>query len=532
MSSVVAARAWREQQFRANMALAREKQDVVLWAETAWAIRGDRTQPYSIEKYPYLIEIANSKARRVVVMSCAGGGKTEIFLNFALAHADWGKRVLYTFETNQKAGHIVQERVNPNIKSSPYFYERCKDVDNIVLKKFGSGIVYFFGLGGEGATSTYHGDILVRDEKGKMNQQHATLVQKRLESSTDPLIRDISNPDFPRMNIHQDFLDGDQRRWYVPCGHCGHEQALDFFTFVNQQTGDVLCPKCKRDFDRLAPGHWVVGNPGAPYPSYHVIGMMNPSFNILNTLKELKDPRPDVLEAVHRMSLGVPYETAESGLSAEDLKGAEHGDQWTKVAPGGFMTVDPGGVFDVQIYQKPDRYGTAVCTWAGTVQNWQELHALADESQVAGGVIDFQPELKAAEEFAERRRHKGQIFWRCAYTIQGEAGPKFDFDNEQPGIVKVNRTRMADEMVGLVRGRKLRFTKRLALDETGRWFEHMRSPKRVSAPGAGGIMKTRWEHEESRPDHQFHCTLYGTVWLCIHGTDQQGGSSEVLEPGW
>src|SRR4051812_29595593 len=120
MATQETAREYLEAQRRAALAVAEEKADPILWAQAVMHIRGDPDKPYRIDRYPFLKEIVAQKAPEVAVMSCAGGGKTEIFLASSLAWADWKQRVIYGFESDAKAGKIVTERVNPNIKASTY----------------------------------------------------------------------------------------------------------------------------------------------------------------------------------------------------------------------------------------------------------------------------------------------------------------------------------------------------------------------------------------------------------------------------
>ena len=517
MQKLEAARAYRDAQLKYNVARSKQLGDPLLWAESLWHIRGDLNQPYSIAKYPFLKEIAASKERYLVVMSSAGGGKTEFFLPYALANADWGRKVLYCFEQDMKTSLIVQERVNPNIKNNPYFRERCKDVDNIKLKKFGSGIVYFLGLGSDSPTTSYHGDILIRDERDKMDQARAEAMEGRLESSDLRIIRDISNPSLPLMGIDLLFKQGDRRQWHVPCAKCGHVQPLKFHDYIDQKTGRCRCPKCKEDHNRLAPGYWKPTNVNAAkHHSYQITGMMNPNLDIPKVLEKLASTRPDILATVWNMSLGEPYEAAESGLSIEDLRKSVHKIGTSKSAPGGFLVCDPGSLYDVQLYQAENSSGVANCVWAGTVEDFDELEKLAYDSGVRGGVVDYMPELKGAAKFCAKMNKRGFQFVRAAYTLDGADAPRFELSKEHPNLVNVHRTLFAEDMVEAVRKRLLRFPEAYTQDETSRWFQQMRAPRReYVAARQGGIPVLRWNHDDGRPDHQFHCSLYATVWRAV-----------------
>lgn len=521
-----------EAQRMANIALAHKREDPVLWMQSVWCIRGDQTKPYSIEGFWFLKEPLRSTAPLVSLMAGAGVGKTEAFIPWALSRADRGRRVLYLQENSFKNGLIVQERVNPNFRSSPYLRSRNQgDADNISLKKLGPGLVYFLGLNSDSVTRSYHGDDAIYDELDAMEPGRVVDMQKRLASSTSPTIREISNPSRPDYGIHKRYKEGDQRRVHVTCEYCGDEHPLDFSTHIDRKKLALACP-CGKPLDRIVRRRWVPTNPKGTHPSYHIHRLLAPALDVPKLVADLSSEDWRTVSAATRMDLGLPYEDKDSGLTDTDLQAVKGPDTWSKYAPGGFMSIDPGGVFDIQIWKKQEPGIKPLLQWVGTVRGWQELYALIEESQVSGGAIDYGPEIKAAEEFCKRQRAAGRFFYRVSYTLSEGAGrPDYEWSKEDGTLIQANRTGSIDTMVQETRQGKYHASARLAVDRLGRWAQHMKSPRRVVEYNDAGKAKTRWDHEETRPDHQFHCTNLACIYRRAVLDRKVGGGITSLKKG-
>lgn len=502
-------------QRKALAARARETENPVLWMEAVWLLRGDATKPFSLDGFGFLEEILMCKAPYAAIMAGSGVGKTEAFFGYGLAMADFGKRVIYCLETATKTRHLVQERVNPNFRRNPYLVERNRgDADNVELKKLGSGYNYYLGLGSDSVTRTYHGDVLILDESDAMDATHKADMKKRLSSAENPIIREMGNPTTPGYGIHKAYEEGDQRKCYVKCPHCGSDKPLHFSTHVDKATLEIRCPDCgKKGIDRFK-GHWVITNPNGKHPSWHIHRLMAAVCN----LKEMADNEASedrrTRSAFVRMDLGEPFAESEGGLSQMDVLNADGGPEWGQVAPGGFLLCDPGGNYDVQLFKAPGRGKPYQCIWVGTVKDFDELAALASKAQVAGGLVDWGPEQKGAEKFCKTQYGLGRLFKRVAYRLPDSAGtPDWMMDNADPFLILANRTGALDKMVEMFRGRRMLYPSRVVKDPDSRFSKHMKAPRRVVEPDTHGIPKARWVHEETNRDDQFHCAVYASIYI-------------------
>ena len=94
----------------------------------------------------------------------------------------------------------------------------------------------------------------------------------------------ISSPQVKgHSRIEGKWLKSDQRRYHVPCPHCGHEQHLEWAGLrwgprVNGVVSGVayVCQECGAHIeehhktDMIRAGRWVAGNPGARVRGYHI----------------------------------------------------------------------------------------------------------------------------------------------------------------------------------------------------------------------------------------------------------------------
>ena len=186
-------------------------------------------------------------------------------------------------------------------------------------------------------------------------------------------------------------------------------------------------------------------------------------------------------------------------------------------------------MFDVKLWTPPDNHGRQRCLWVGTVKGFDELGELVESSGCVGGVLDYMPELTETEAFCRRQAKRGRQFFRAGYTLEGKKTIKWHLSTHEPFMVDVHRTKWLDDMVYAVRKRDLTFPAKYVDDEQGRLFTHLRSPKKVTEEGRDGLPETRWRHEPTNPDHQFHRTALGFLAGFLVTRGAGGGRSSYQE---
>lgn len=465
-----------------------------------------------------MIEIINNPASVLCIQSSGQVAKSEAFAVLAMADADWGRNALHVFDKEDKAHEFVNERVTTNIATSSYLTRRVSSTDNVGQKKVGRGFVYYRGATLSKAASVA-ADTLILDELDLMDKQVASFYVKRLNAAKKPKLRKLSNPHKGKgSGINKEVMAGTQSYWHITCDACGHDAALLYQTHVDEAAGIVRCPGCKRPIDRLKPGHWVAHNPDGEYPSYFINGLMSPIFNLAQVIKDLHSPDPTVRRAATIMDLGIPYEDSETGLNAAEVALCNSNQNSSVYAPGGFMAVDPGGLFDVQIFRKPEPGQPMTCIWVGAVRGWAELADLERQSGVQFGCIDHAPELDATLSWCDARAGRWK---RVNYRLQGTGGPRYKFTRDRH-MIDSNRTLMCEWFVTNIRAKGkyspgpkappgIVYPRDMALDPDSRLVSHLTALQRVLEPNDDGSFTVRWDHDANRPDHQFHCGIFALI---------------------
>ena len=291
------------------------------WAEENRILTPDETQfpgPFSFQNSPYCREIldcvdVNSPIKRVAVMKGAqiGFSKSVIenAIGYIIANAP-GPSMLLTGHSDLSAEAmdkvdkmIDRSGLRPLIRPNTNRVKSQKTGDTNKIKEFPGGHLI---MGSANHKTLRQRDVryMFVDDfeamKSKTKESGATtdMVEQRLAAYFAKMkLFYISTPELKTgSNIEQQFLKGDQRRYYVPCPLCGEMITIDWN--YEDEEGNVsgivwkldenekvikgsvgcVCPKCSGFFDdsdkpeMLNNGEWrPTAEPVDPeYRSYHI----------------------------------------------------------------------------------------------------------------------------------------------------------------------------------------------------------------------------------------------------------------------
>lgn len=237
---------------------------------------------------------ARSAVREVVLMFPIQFGKTEVAVNalgYCMDHDPAPVMVCLPGEVSMNKW--VAQKLNPAIDETPAMKRALTSVasrdaaNTRTFKDFAGGQLYIEHAGSpsrlksttvrklivdevdEFANNLSGGDDPLEMLNGRTSAFPATY--QRLYIST-PQIKGISR-------IEYLYNKSDQRRYHVPCPHCGEMQPLEWSGLHWTPDGSqawYVCRECGAVIDEhhktamIAAGRWVPGNPGARIRGYHI----------------------------------------------------------------------------------------------------------------------------------------------------------------------------------------------------------------------------------------------------------------------
>jgi phage terminase large subunit GpA-like protein len=253
---------------------------------------------------PYLREIMDclspaSPVERVVLMKGAQVGGTELGLNwvgYAIHHAPGPMMIVWP--TTEMAQRNSKHRIDPLIEESPVLQDiiappRSRDSGNTVLmKEFRGGVLVMTGANSAVGLRSMPVRYLFLDEvdaypldvDGEGDAIH--LAEARTRTFARRKILLVSTPTIAGASIiEREYEASDQRRYFVPCPHCGHRQWLRFerlrWERGQPETAAYLCESCEAAIAEhhksrmLELGEWMAQGIGTS-AGFHLSSLYSP----------------------------------------------------------------------------------------------------------------------------------------------------------------------------------------------------------------------------------------------------------------
>jgi phage terminase large subunit GpA-like protein len=215
-----------------------------------WAVptRSAEPGPWRTLRTPYLAEVMDSLStgspwERVVLMKGAQLGATEAALNwlgYIIHHAPG--LALLVMPSLDMARRNTRTRLDPMIEATPALREliatpRSRDAYNSAFtKSFPGGVLVMTGANSAAALRSTPARYLVLDEVdgfppdcGGEGDPVALAIARTVTFAGRRKILLTSTPTVAGVSrIEKAYLEGDQRRYHVPCLSCGHTAPIDW----------------------------------------------------------------------------------------------------------------------------------------------------------------------------------------------------------------------------------------------------------------------------------------------------------------
>ncbi len=364
---------------------------------------------YRTARTPYMREIMDalspsSAVQRIVFMKAAQVGATEAgnnWIGFAIHQAPGP--MLAVQPTVELAKRNSRQRIDPLIEESPELRERVKparsrDAGNTMLsKEFAGGILIMTGANSAvGLRSTPARYIFLdevdaypasADDEGDpvslAEARSLTFAHRRkVFLVSTPTIRGLSR-------IEREYEASDQRRFFVPCPHCGQFQWLKFerlrWEKGRPEAAEYHCEGCERGIAEhhktalLEAGVWrataTAADPGTV--GYHLSALYSPigwlSWERIVRAWEAAQGSDEAIRAFKNTILGETW--VETGEAPDWTRLYDRREAWKPgIVPQGGLFLTAGA--DVQ----KDRIEVDVWAWGRGLESW-----LVDHIVIEGG---------------------------------------------------------------------------------------------------------------------------------------------------
>lgn len=329
-------------------------------------------------------------AQEVILMTCVQIGKSEVGLNWAgytIDHAP--SSMLAVLPTVDVGERWSKQRLAPMVMDTPTLRAkvapaRSRDSGNTTLsKEFDGGILMITGANSAAGLSSMPIKKLLLDEvdrfPGEVEDEGdpVDIAEARTSNFPGRKVLKTSSPTIESLSrIFKDWKRSDQRRYYVPCPHCGEKQHLKWgnLNYPEGKAEDAryTCEHCGALIEEhqktamLERGEWRATFPERDVVGFHLNALYSPiglgrSWAWLATRYEEVKRDASRLKVFVNTRLGECYEDPDERLDWEELK-ARAEPYGLRVIPRGCLALTAG--VDVQ----KDRLEAQVVGWGRNEQ--------------------------------------------------------------------------------------------------------------------------------------------------------------------
>jgi len=428
---------------------------------------------------PFLREIMEclspaSAYTRVVFMKPAQIGGSEVLLNMLgyIIHLAPGPTMLVE-PTVELAKRFSRQRIAPLIENTAALAERVSDPrerdsgNTILAKEFPGGVLVATGANSSVGLRSMPARYLLMDEvdaypasastgaAGTEEGDPVDLAIRRTATFANRQIAMVSTPTIAETSrIEQAYLESDQRKYYVPCPHCGMFQVLRWaqVKWPDRKPAEAwyeceaaLCHGRIADHHKqqmLERGRWRAEAPGdGDTAGFWLNGLYSPWTTWGALAKDFLRARksPERMQTFTNTVLAETFQQAGAAKTdAGELLARREAYRPDRILPPGVVLITVGG--DLQA----DRVELEIVGWGRDEESWslayvvlpgdpaqRELwdmldqalsltfdHPCGREMKIAAACVDSGFHQSIVQQFCNQRAH------RRVYPIKGAAGQR------------------------------------------------------------------------------------------------------------
>ena len=332
--------------------------------------------------------ISNPLVERVIVMTSAQVGKTEILLNTIGYFIDQEPSPILVLQPTLNMGQsFSKDRLTPMIRDTPALQDKVKDArsrdsgNTIMHKKFVGGHITISATNSPVSLASRPIRVLLCDEVDRYPESAGkegdplTLAMKRTQNFWNRRIVWVSTPGLLETSrIYPGFQLSSQEEWCVPCPSCGEYQAFTWeqISYKDKPEPVMTCAKCgavhnevewKSNQER---GKWIAKNPAeTKIRGFHMNAFASPWASWTGLIKDYEEALHNGEESLKgwwNTALGLPYENAIGTIEVEALE--SHREEYNAELPDGVLVLTCG------VDTQDDRLECEVVGWGVGKESW------------------------------------------------------------------------------------------------------------------------------------------------------------------
>lgn len=299
--------------------------------------------------------ISDPSIRQVVVMSSAQVGKTEFILNVIGYHIDRDAAPILCIQpTLSMAQSFSKDRLAPMLRDTPALQgkvrdPRSRDSGNTTLHKvYPGGHITIAGANSAAGLASRPVRIVLCDEVDRYPSSAGSegdpirLAAKRATTFWNAKLVTVSTPTIKNASrIEAEWLDSDQREYYVKCPHCEASQTLKWknvhWEEGKAQTACYTCQDCGvawTDADRfkaIKAGEWIATQPDSGIAGFRLSGLYSPWVPLADAVRDFLEAKklPETLRVWVNTYLGETWEEEGDGIEEGEI--SSHREEYENV---------------------------------------------------------------------------------------------------------------------------------------------------------------------------------------------------------
>ncbi len=303
-----------------------------------------RFKAFSYQREP-MDAISNPKNRKIVLLWASQLGKSEM-INNALGYFidQEPSTILFMLPNEIDAEDYSKRRLAPMFRDCEDLNKliNANDANNtILIKNFKGGNLALVGSNSVSKLASKPIKVLLVDEADRCEKtkegDSVKLAEKRTITFSDRKIIISSTPTLKGSSrIESEFLNSDQRHFFVKCPHCGFVQTLKFEYIVwdkkedgkpNYDSVRYQCAECgallseQEKNEMVKRGEWIAKNSTAHTIGFFLNALYSPFFTLTDIVRDFVESKDDQdkLQTFINTIKAMSFEPPSINLATDDL---------------------------------------------------------------------------------------------------------------------------------------------------------------------------------------------------------------------